>query len=544
MTVAPAALLETAARVVGIAVVLIQVALIPVVLVRRKEASSTIAWILTLIFLPLVGAFLFLLFGRDRVRMSAARKRRVKAESRARLRDFVKIRRSSRGPTPTTTPPVTGSPAIGAIGAIGAPALAARVSVGDSGYDIAIAFEAAELETRLGELDPVDRPMFRVGGRLGHMAATTGNTIAVLSNGHDTLDAKLEAIDQAQHTVHAEYYLVRNDDVGARFRDRLIAAAERGVRVRLLVDGFGGIALDAAWLRPLEAAGGRFARFLPIRALGAGLHARLLGAFQWNLRNHRKILVVDGRVAFTGGVNVGADVCSWRDTHLRLEGNAVHSLQALFLEDWEFATGETLSDTRDFPSFPPRPPGERSTGVGIVEIVASGPDTANEAIHRVFFAAITGARERVFITTPYFVPDRSLLVALQTAALSGIDVKMIVPAKSNHRVTGAAGRSYYEECLEAGVGIYEYLPGMIHAKTIVVDGRIALVGSANMDMRSFRLNYEVHALVRDDAAAQRLERTFHEDLGKTRRLELDEWRKRGVPARIYEGAGRLVAPLL
>jgi cardiolipin synthase len=137
-----------------------------------------------------------------------------------------------------------------------------------------------------------------------------------------------------------------------------------------------------------------------------------------------------------------------------------------------------------------------------------------------------------------------MMVALQTAALSGVDVKMIVPAKGNHPVTAAAGRSYYEECLEAGVGIYEYLPGMIHAKTIVVDGRVALVGSANMDMRSFRLNYEVHAVLRDVAAAERLERSFHEDLGKTRRLELGEWRRRSIRARIGEGVGRLVAPLL
>jgi cardiolipin synthase len=522
-------------------IVLIQVALIPLVLVRRKEASSTIAWILTLVFIPLLGAFLFLLFGRDRVRMGASNKRRAKAASRERLQGVVRSRRGG-------VVPIAREPSEELAAGVSSSELGRAEPTGDPSADVALTFENAELESRLELLDPVDRPIFRVGGRLGHMAATTENEIDVMASAEDATLKMFAAIAEAKTSVHAEYYLVRDDATGRAFRDLLVAAAKRGVRVRLLVDGFGGLALDATYVDAFEEAGVEMARFLPIRALGAGLHARLLGAFQWNLRNHRKILVVDGRIAFTGGVNIGDDVRSWRDTHVRIEGPAVHSLQAIFLEDWEFATGKPVADVDDFPSFPPEARASQRTSEmrarGIVEIVASGPDTANEAIHRVFFAAITGAHERVLITTPYFVPDRALIVALQTAALSGVDVRMIVPAKSNHRVTAAAGRSYYEECLEAGVGIYEYLPGMIHSKTIVVDGRIALVGSANMDMRSFRLNYEVHAVVRDAEAAMRLERTFHEDLAQTRKLELATWRARGLSARIAEGAGRLVAPLL
>jgi cardiolipin synthase len=535
-------LLHYAARAVGILLVVAQLGLIPLVLVRRKEASSTIAWILVLLFIPALGAFLFLLFGRDRVRMSAARKRKEKAASRERLRTFARSRRSG------ALLPVSSDPSPSDPTPSGPPSSTTRV---DSGYEIALAFENAELEDRLALLDPIDRPVFRVGGRLGHMAATTGNVIGVTVAGEETIAAKFEAIEAAQRSVHAEYYLVRNDKTGARFRDLLVGACKRGVKVRLLVDGFGGLALDHDWIAPIERAGGHVARFLPISALGSGLQSRVLGAFQWNLRNHRKILVIDGRIAFTGGVNIGDDVGSWRDTHIKVEGPVVHSLQAIFLEDWEFATSKKISDADDFPSFPPKEPSLAEGGVpktthtrGIVEVVASGPDTANEAIHRVFFAAITQARQRVFITTPYFVPDRALIVALQTAALSGVDVKLIVPKKGNHPVTAAAGRSYYEEVLEAGVGIFEYLPGMIHAKTIVVDGRVALVGSANMDMRSFRLNYEVHTVIRDVAAAERLERSFHEDLGQTRRIELGEWKRRGVWARIGEGGGRLFAPLL
>ena len=528
-----AELIEYGARAAGVLILVIQLSLIPLVLIRRKEASSIVAWILTLVFIPLLGAFLFLLFGRDRVRIGASRKRRAKAETRERMRG--KLRAPSGGLIAGPVDPSPDGPA------------PSSASMADS---VALAFADAELEARLSLLDQMDRPIFRVGGKLGHMAATSTNVISVMNEGTTAIDAKFEAIERATESVHAQYYLVRDDVTGQRFLELLIAAAARGCRVRLLVDGFGGRPVHRHAGR-LRKAGVELAYFLPIRALGAGLHPRVLGAFQWNLRNHRKILVIDGRLGFTGGVNIGDDVRAWRDTHVRLEGPAVHSLQALFLEDWEFATERAVADLADFPSFVPELASDEasherapSRSHGIVEVVASGPDTATEAIHRVFFAAITGARSRVYITTPYFVPDRAMIVALQTAALGGVDVKMIVPARSNHLVTAAAGRSYYEEILESGVGVYEYLPGMIHAKTIVVDGRIALVGSANMDMRSFRLNYEVHAVIRDDAVAARLERTFDEDLGQTRRLDLYEWRRRGVWARVVEGGGRLVAPLL
>src|SRR5439155_6512022 len=202
-----------------------------------------------------------------------------------------------------------------------------------------------------------------------------------------------------------------------------------------------------------------------------------------NLRNHRKIVVVDGRLAFTGGVNIGNEyrgemrgVGHWRDTHLCIDGPAAAGLQRVFFQDWFFATGEGVDPAGYFPDT-----GE-ATGKATVAIVPSGPDTRTEAIHRLFFAAISGATERVWITTPYFVPDPPMVVALQVAAMRGVDVKLILPSRSNHRVTFHAGRSYYEQLLEAGVHIHEYMPGMIHAKTMVVDGRIGLVGSANMDL--------------------------------------------------------------
>jgi cardiolipin synthase A/B len=464
----------------------VALALIPVVLLRRKEPSSTIAWILTLIFLPVVGAILFLLFGRDRVRWPAKRKRQADAFMRSILRERT--------------------------------------------------LEARDPSFADGQLTELEKQIFQVGSLLSGARASVGNRIEVLTRGNDVYEALAAAIDGAKHHVNAEFYLIRNDATGAWFRDKLVRAAERGVEVRLLCDAYGCLAIGSAWRRPLRRAGAKLGVFLPMRSLFLQ---------PVNLRNHRKIVVVDGKVAFSGGVNIGNEyrgemrgIGHWRDTHFRMEGPAALALQRVFFQDWFFTTGEGVDPT---PFFPPQ---LSIAGDASVAIVPSGPDTRTEAIHRLFFAAIAGARERVFITTPYFVPDLPLVVALQVAAMRGVDVKIILPSRSNHRVTFHAGRSFYTELLEAGVHIYEYQPGMIHAKTMVVDGRIVFLGSANMDMRSFRLNFEVHALIHDAPTASVLEACFAEDLSQTIAVELGTWRTRRRRYRIAEGAGRFVSPLL
>jgi cardiolipin synthase A/B len=465
----------------------VALALIPLVIIRRKEPSSTIAWILTLLFVPALGAILFLLFGRDRVRWSARRK----LQADALVRGMVVAR--------------TGEAAI-------------------------------DLSRAAADLSEFEQQIFRVGSLLTGGSASSGNHVEVLSEGHAVYDALGAAIDQARHHVHAEFYLIRNDATGAWFRDKLIQAAKRGIEVRLLCDAYGCLALGAGWRRPLRRAGAKVGVFLPMRSL-------LLQPV--NLRNHRKIVVVDGNLAFSGGVNIGDEyrgemtrVGRWRDTHLKIVGSAAGGLQRVFLQDWFFATGEGVDPRAYFPDAP------EPAGKATVAIVPSGPDTRTEAIHRLFFAAISGASERVWITTPYFVPDPPLVVALQVAAMRGVDVKLILPSRSNHRVTFHAGRSYYEQLLEVGVHIHEYTPGMIHAKTMVVDGRIVLVGSANMDMRSFRLNFEVHALLHDEPTARALETCFTADLSQTIPVTLGPWSDRPWSWRFAEGAGRLVSPLL
>jgi len=479
-----------ALHVAGVLLWAIALALVPLVLVRRKEPSSTIAWILTLVFLPALGAVLFLMFGRDRVRWPARRKRELDAIVRAQV---------------------------------------ARVRDED-----------AETPLRLAHDSPtsaLERALFDVGARLTHRRATRGNRVEVLSDGRATFDAIGAAIDGARHHVHAQYYLIRDDATGAWFRDRLVAAARRGVTVRLLLDGFGCFGIGRSWQRPLKEAGGRVGVFLPMRSV-------LLQPV--NLRNHRKILVVDGETAFTGGYNVGdeyrggqmAGLGGWRDVHLRIDGPAAAELQRVFFQDWAFATSEPIDPQEYFPRDTP------ARGDTTVAIVPSGPDTRTEAIHRIFFGAIAGAEREVLVTTPYFVPTESLRVAMEVAAMRGVAMKLLLPARSNHMVTFHAGRSFYTELLDAGVDIREYQPGIVHAKTLVVDRQVALVGSANMDLRSFRLNFEVHTLVHDTTTAARLVETFEADLGQTRRIELDAWRRRSVWLRLREGASRLVSPLL
>ncbi len=264
-----------------------------------------------------------------------------------------------------------------------------------------------------------------------------------------------------------------------------------------------------------------------------------------NLRNHRKIVVVDGVTSFTGGLNVGdeykgqmAGLGAWRDVHLRIRGPASGELQRVFFQDWAFATGHFIAPA-DYFAHDPAPKGSAT-----IAIVPSGPDTRTEAIHRLFVGAIGGAAREVAVTTPYFVPNESLMVAMELAAMRGVRVKLVLPSRSNHTVTFQAGRSFYAQLIEAGVEISEYQPGMVHSKTLVADSQVALVGSANMDLRSFRLNFEVHTLVHDERTAASLREEFDKDMAQSRLVQASEWDRRGSLLRIKEGAARLVSPLL
>ncbi len=456
-------------------------ACVPMVLARRKESASSVAWILTLLFLPGLGLLLFLLFGRERVRRPVHR--------RADAGDVVRRR-------------------------------LARLDVGP----------AARREAMRSAARDAEHGLMGLAERVGHMAPAPGCAVRILETAEAAWDAQMGAIEAARHHVHVAMYAVDGDEEGARLLEGLCRAARRGVEVRLLLDGFGSRSLPRAWLRRLRRAGGQASWFLPLEPLRR--------AWTMNLRNHRKIVVVDGREGFSGGVNVGRRFALWRDVQMALRGPVVHQLQATFAEDWFFARGEDLAMPLYFPEI-------EADGRAVVQIVPSGPDGRNgEAIHRLFFAAIASAHRRVWIGTPYFVPDPALRMALQTAAQRGVDVRVLLPSRSNHAVTFHAGRSYYEELLEAGVRIFEYLPGMFHAKVMVVDEILATVGSANFDIRSFRLNFELVAVLWDRRSVAALAVRLQQDLSEARAVDISLWRRRPLWMRWAEGYGRLVAPLL
>ncbi|TCK60555.1 cardiolipin synthase [Seleniivibrio woodruffii] len=337
-------------------------------------------------------------------------------------------------------------------------------------------------------------------------------------------------IQNAQDFILMEYYLFRDDVVGRRFAALLEKKAKEGVRIYFMVDGWGSMGLlFSPMLKKMQAAGIKTAVFhSPFRFRTA---ARL------NFRNHRKIVVIDGKIAYTGGMNIGQEYKEWADAHLRFEGNAVNSVAGFFAEDWLFATGEDISDAVML---------EYSTDCGdrTVHVIPSGPHQSTPMIYDSLFAAITQAKQYVDIITPYLVPNQPMMELLKNMAKQGIYVRIIVPGRNNHPIIAAAGRSYYEELIEAGVQIYEATDKMVHAKIINVDGKWATVGSANMDTRSFRLNFELNLMAYSDDFALEVVELTKNYLSLSERVSLEKVRKRPFFIRVFEGGCRTLSPVL
>ncbi|KIL39470.1 cardiolipin synthase [Gordoniibacillus kamchatkensis] len=364
---------------------------------------------------------------------------------------------------------------------------------------------------------------------------TKHNEIEVLSNVEAAYAEMLEAIARAKHHVHFEFYTIRDDAVGRQFRDALVRKAGEGVRVRIIYDGIGSYKLTAGYVESLKQAGAEVHCFLP--PLFAFFDKRL------NYRNHRKIVVVDGKVGFLGGINIGDEYLGrdphlgyWRDTHLRLEGDSVYYLQQTFLNDWEFVSRQKLSDPLLFPEHD-CPEGKP------VQILPSGPDVQFDAIFEMSFGAIAAARRRIWITTPYFIPDRSIMIGLKTAAVSGVDVRILLPGVPDSRIVYYATLSYIKELMQAGVKFYMYRKGFIHSKTFLVDGLLASAGTANMDMRSFFDNFEINAVFFDKKTIDRLERDFQQDMKDSDEIVMAQFEKRSRWQRGKEVLARLLSPL-
>lgn len=457
-----------------------------VIFFENRSPNKTVSWILILFLLPGLGVLFYLIFGRN------VRKRwHLKKKER-------------------NTPKVE---------------------------------RTAEIQKEIVEsIELFSQEESLVSKRLINLLLTTSSApfyvdsrVDVLTNGQETYEAMFSAIRDAYDHIHLEMFIIRDDHIGNQLKDLLIGKAREGVAVRVLYDSVGCWRLGRRYLKELETAGVEVQVFFPV--MFPVIRREL------NYRNHRKILVVDGATGFVGGLNIGDEYLGaneklgfWRDTHIMLTGECVYSLQSIFELDWKFASGKSLIGERYFPPL-------SREGHSIVQIAASGPDSDWQAILQAYFTMIATAEKRIWITTPYLVPEESLLMGLKTAALSGVDVRIIIPSKADHFLVYWASRDNIEELLEAGVKIYTYQKGFIHGKILLVDGIGASIGTANLDVRSLEINFEVNAFIYDKVFVKRLEEDFESDLDDSKEILLDEHRSRGMGHRFLESLGRIVSPL-
>jgi len=465
------------------------IAVLSVWIVMQKRAPvSTMSWILSLALLPFAGFVIYYFLGPQRLK-----KQRLK-----RLRS--------------------------------------RAGEGPGAAERALLREAAEnAPTAL-------RQVAALGTAACGLPVSSATSVELLSGGVRTFDSIFEAVRGARHHIHLEYYIFEPDQIGTLLRDLLVHKAGQGVTVRLLVDALGSQRLGRKFLAPLQAAGGHVAFFHDTR-IGRRLRPVT------NYRTHRKIVVCDGAIGFTGGVNITDEEDrrtrrdAYHDVHLRIEGSAVRWLQTTFLEDWAYTTGEYPKDTRPaLPHLLPQALPDAEAGDIPVQIVTSGPDTTLEPIHRMHVAAINASTQRAWLTTPYFVPGEPALMALTSAALRGVDVRLLVPRRSDSLIVSAAARSYYDELIAAGVRIWEYKARMLHSKTLVVDDNCAMAGTANFDNRSFRLNFEVMAVVYGPELAGPLAAQFKTDLRNATAVRAN--RPQRFLMRLGDATARLFSPLL
>ncbi|MFW5798308.1 MAG: cardiolipin synthase [Planctomycetota bacterium] len=459
----------------------IRLVMLPVVVRKRRPAAAT-TWMLLIMFLPWGGLVLYLLVGNYRLPRRRSRKH-------ARMRH--------------DTPPVDGT----------------------SEHSTRPELEAAVMSTVL------------LAERLGEMPIVGGNRVELLADERMMIDRLVEDIDAAEHHVHLLFYIFDPDRVGRRVADALKRAAGRGVTCRVMVDYVGslGFVRGDLWDEMAEA--------------GVDMHASLSVRFirrfmaRIDLRNHRKIVVVDGRIGYTGSQNITDPDPGSRyrqrtiDLMARLEGPVVGQLQTVFADDWAYNTGNRIDGDGIFGDLP-RP------GNVAVQALPSGPNYPTENYQRLVVDAVHAAQQRVVITTPYFVPDDALMQALETAVLRDVQVDLVVPHKSDHPLVDAASRAYYEDLLACGVNVYRYGKGLLHAKTMVVDTSIGLIGSSNFDIRSFKLNFELNLLLYGHDACRDLLDKQDAYIADAEKLDYDSWRRRGPIKRTTQNIAKLLSPIL
>ncbi|WP_302768826.1 cardiolipin synthase [Anaerotignum lactatifermentans] len=464
-----------------------------VVFFERRNPASSWAWLLVLLFIPVFGFVIYMIFGRNSKREKMFR---VKEE-----------------------------------------------------YDREVYYKYLLQDERCVGRVKAQKEIIEKGGRLVdaeyltdlaylHLNSgnwmTFNNKVTRFITGADKFEALVRDIRQAKEFIHLEYYIWRGDKLGTRLVEELTKKAEEGVEVRLLYDGMGNSRLPKGFFDKLHAAGGYTAAFLPPFIV------------RINYRNHRKLCIIDGKVGYIGGFNVGDEYLGivkrygpWRDTHLRVVGDAIDQMQMRFIKDWNFTTryGAVQLEQRYFPLR------EQSEGIRM-QIVSSGPDTKWHNVHNGYFKMINEAEHHIYLTTPYFVPDDGIFEALRVAALSGLDVRILIPGNPDHFFVYWASMSYLGQLLEAGVRCYQYERGFIHSKSLCIDGKMSSVGTANMDIRSFDLNFEVNAFLYDAAFTRELEQDFLNDLKSSVEITREWYYRRRWWFKVKEAVARLISPML
>lgn len=458
-----------------------------VIFKERKSPTAVWAWLMILFFLPVLGFILYLFFGRElkNSRWSnpgMSRTRRYALEQKAHMKQ-------------------TGEPSVD------------RTEVNKF------------LDLVYMQLANSDSPL------------TDDNKLVTYTDGQEKFDSLLADIEAATTSVHLQYYIFRKDQLGNKFLHTLIKKAKQGVKVRILYDGMGSLFLGKKFFKELIREGGEVNVFFP--ALNSIIKAR------FNHRNHRKIAVIDGKIAYTGGFNIGDEYLGrkkkygyWRDTHLKIEGSAVHHLQDIFLMDWSKATKQEPENYHTFFAV------KDSDGSVPMQIVSSGADSDWDQVKDGFLKIINHAEKYIFIQTPYFIPDDSILDSIRVAALSGVDVRIMIPNKPDHPFVYWATLSYVRELMEAGVRIYIYENGFLHAKTFVIDDAVSTIGTTNVDVRSLSLNFEVNTFIYDRKTTLQMKDIFLKDVEKSKELTHDDYYSNSLWSRFKESVSRLISPLL
>ncbi|WP_449538631.1 cardiolipin synthase [Ferdinandcohnia sp. Marseille-Q9671] len=458
---------------------------------ERRDASSTWAWLLVLFFIPVAGFILYLLLGRNLTR-----------DHLFQWEDLKK-----------------------------------------SGYEEMLKEQKHQLRTQQFHFNKWvtknNQDLIYMNLVNDQALFTENNAVEVFTDGQEKFRSLFQDIENAREFIHLQYYIIKNDNLGKKLMEALTKKVKEGVKVRVLYDQLGSRTLTKRFFKEFTEAGGLVEVFFPSKLPFINL--------RMNFRNHRKLVIIDGKIGYVGGFNVGDEYLGlnrrfgyWRDTHLRIRGIAVDAMQARFILDWNQASRyfDIVYDPKLFPV-----ENYRLGDVGI-QIVTSGPDSDFEQIKNAYIKMIYSAKKSIYIQTPYFIPDKSLLDALRVACLSGVEVNIMIPDKPDHPFVYWATLSHIGELLPVGANVYIYSNGFIHSKTLVVDKEISSVGTANIDVRSFRLNFEVNAFLYDEDISKELSEIFKEDIKLSKLLTYEEYGKRGLNVRFKESISRLLSPIL